>query len=1183
MNNIPYEQIPFMSPDSTRKFLNTNKKLFDNYTKKNYSETDLNGITNTGTVENFGAEILMESRKLLNERVEHFKDIYPSDFKFYFNMSWSPLTPTIKQETVVQCILKNDVLLSDHSYKIIFNDVDIEYFMRSQSSSDPEVKKCKFYIANDVHLLMDEDTDIELVKENDIYYPCFFYNKFTKDYCEYDEENKTLTVEIYPEVMIDLPWIWMSFKSNIDSDMYPFRLLGNSDMELHDLISLGRDGHNMIYGYPHIYGEDNIPMFDESLISDENRWYLKCFPNNDFNEFTQDIDRQLNWRVPVIQIQYCYGPSIGNNLFTYNIFVRENKNTSLLLYNKTAWQFRNAQEGDTDYDDTGFNNPVYAYIELSQFDINGEEDPILKPGFIASQEYYKNERDIDLLIEQDSRSGIHIDASSEYSDNGIPKKNGVIHELGDFDGLPDYFKYNLDKTIHRIHTEAYAIKQKTNIKQTSIQRGTAGLIFDTAIPQTEGNFILDGLTICIRYDYASGRTFRTLHESEDKNNVLSEIVYIDKENVGCSSEAKYLNNSKFVYHGNRVFSLGKTGLDPDKEIARVYHISNDIAEYKNNEQLEENKRIPGRAIARISDIPTSFLQLTHIKGISPIIVIDEDYVRTECEYKKSDKNNLWNKIYPDFLNYNGQYIFENPEDLAVKLTANYIRENYSSWVNLNGSIDIYKEQDKYTIEVINEGTGYAESDKVKFSIGGLDVQLLVTDVLTNGKLNGVDVILDEYGVVDKSLFKTQITEYDLASVKGAGKGARIALIINDNKWDSFHKSKGSVLNNYDALVRDSYNNLIIYRFSPNKNEWVKYQQLTGVDTDINPYDDENIVPQTKRSTKSVFIHNMLNNDIVNTPSFIEKHEAYNVSITKEQIISGEDLSDIIDYGNIGRLHGYYIFLYDESSDKVVAYVESIDNSCFNETLLPRFNKVNMTNVINYSNQLRILSVKNNSQVIPYIYNPNKTYRDSYVTGDYEFLGNNLISDLFTNDIVSDYSLLANVYNYNIYSFKEINELREELSNISRTALVELIEKDLDNPNILEYEGTSYAYSKDELINYIIQRTYFDPSYIHAIPEILRRIHEVTEQSVGGKRLPVGEQQTGWFEWLTNYIRHDITIDGYQNTMDQLKIFKIDSSVIFDNSFRIFDEFDKDISNNCILVYDNSLFIFSNNKWINIRR
>ena len=107
-------------------------------------------------------------------------------------------------------------------------------------------------------------------------------------------------------------------------------------------------------------------------------------------------------------------------------------------------------------------------------------------------------------------SGIHVDASTDYSDNSVSKKNGVIHNLGDFDGLPKYFNYMLERTIHRIHTELYSIRDDLNNRnQKAIDKQTAALILDTAIPQNEIQLLLEELNLVIKYDKETGRLYKS--------------------------------------------------------------------------------------------------------------------------------------------------------------------------------------------------------------------------------------------------------------------------------------------------------------------------------------------------------------------------------------------------------------------------------------------------------------------------------------------------------------------------------------------------------------------------------------------------------------------------------------------------------------------------------------------------
>ena len=58
------ESSPMIGPDSLRKINQVNKAFFETHTKRNYGRADVYGSQYSGTVENFGFEMLLESRKL---------------------------------------------------------------------------------------------------------------------------------------------------------------------------------------------------------------------------------------------------------------------------------------------------------------------------------------------------------------------------------------------------------------------------------------------------------------------------------------------------------------------------------------------------------------------------------------------------------------------------------------------------------------------------------------------------------------------------------------------------------------------------------------------------------------------------------------------------------------------------------------------------------------------------------------------------------------------------------------------------------------------------------------------------------------------------------------------------------------------------------------------------------------
>lgn len=1197
MSNLPYEQNPYMSPDSTRKFLNTNKKLFDAYTKKNYCETDLYGITNTGTVENFGSEVLLESRRLANNRIEQYKDIYSSDFKFYFDFMWSPLTPTTdNQHTVVQAVLKNDVMIEGLEYKLIFKNVEKKVVIRAKSTSDANVKKEEFYYATALDLVItdedDETTTINLVKTTDTKFKTMFYiNKFTKVYADYTEADNTVTVELFKS-MIDLPWVWTSFGIS-DIDEYNIILSNNTDQNNNPLLTFGRDGHYNGYLYPLIYGEDNVPEVDEEI--EDAVWFVKCYTDPTVEEYSVGIDRTRNPMMNVVRIDYCYGTSIGNISESFSINVSGLNNAKLTINPKCAWSYKKPVEDDTDYDGITFLNYPYAYIELSQFDINTQspdDEPVLKAGWCTAGKQYTSERDIDSFLYNDSRAGLFADALSEFSVNGVIKKNGIVHELGDFDGLPKYFKYHLDETVHRIHAELYAIKQKTNRKDPVTRHGVAAIICDTAIPQTEGSYVLDGLNVCIKYDYSSGRTFRTVSESIDPKNVLSEIVYVDDQTMGCSSEAKYMINHKYVYHGNRVFSLTKAGLDPELEIARVYHISNDKSTYMNNDAVDDQYKKPLATLARICDIPTSLLQLIQVEFKSPTIVIDDKYVRSECSFSASDKQTIWNGIRPTFISKDNVYILKDLlglQRLVLLATypSEYMNSTYPHYIQLTGSLDLKEEASSYTLSVAAGGSGFVVNDIVSCMMSGRKIKFKVTEV-SGTAMNKVTIITnnDDDFKIDKSFFPTQTTVFNVSKETGNGLDGKISVAISNSKWSLMNKSTTEPIETLRALCMDVYNNIWVYQYI--NSTWKKECQLTGVEVTPNFYDESATVNASKRSTKSVFLRNMFairSYHGSTTPNIsFQDVESPTTEVTKVQVKSGNDLSNILKILGVNKLHGYYAFNVNDD-DTIDLYIENTStDTSMEQLLLPRFNQVNIKdNITNYSNKLRTYSVGKRAQVIPYIYNPLKEYKDYIVNGKYVNYGKFLISNLFNSSIVSNGVLTTNLYSFNTYKMtRAMVDLRDSLELSTRESLINYIKTNFEDGDPLSFESTAYAYSHDALVNYIMQRTYPDPSYNLYELNLLRNMNDTVENEHPTSKDPMGEQQSGWYEWLNGY--HDTykTINESQYTSNTLRVFRINSNVIFDNlSFRVFDEADRDISRECLLIYDNTAYIFNGLSWTNI--
>ena len=70
MSDSIRETSPLITPDTLRKINKTNQAFYETHTKKNYGRTDVYGSQYSGTVENFGSEMLLEARKQRMEKTQ---------------------------------------------------------------------------------------------------------------------------------------------------------------------------------------------------------------------------------------------------------------------------------------------------------------------------------------------------------------------------------------------------------------------------------------------------------------------------------------------------------------------------------------------------------------------------------------------------------------------------------------------------------------------------------------------------------------------------------------------------------------------------------------------------------------------------------------------------------------------------------------------------------------------------------------------------------------------------------------------------------------------------------------------------------------------------------------------------------------------------------------------------------
>ena len=122
-NEVVREVNPIVSPDSIRASLNFLNAFNETHTKRFCSREDANGCKYIGTTENFGDEILIESRKLKMDKPSLKKVFNVNTFEDYFDIDFSDLMESYYQQNMLVALLKKDVLVHGSEYLLKFENV----------------------------------------------------------------------------------------------------------------------------------------------------------------------------------------------------------------------------------------------------------------------------------------------------------------------------------------------------------------------------------------------------------------------------------------------------------------------------------------------------------------------------------------------------------------------------------------------------------------------------------------------------------------------------------------------------------------------------------------------------------------------------------------------------------------------------------------------------------------------------------------------------------------------------------------------------------------------------------------------------------------------------------------------------------------------------------------------------
>ena len=873
-NKVPMEFSPFVGPDSLRQFLYISKKLFENHTPRSYGFEDTKGSYYEGTAENWGAEELMESRKLLLDKPSLKNILIENTFDYYFDVTYSGFVNTYDQQNLLCALLRKDVLLSNHTYKLRFDDAVPFAVPRSKSSSDPEVVRDNFIMTLTPPTLVIDDTDEVTLKLTDISgadTTYFFHLDVETDDIVDTFVDSTLTTKDISDKMNGYPMIWMNV--NVLNTMPDIKFTNNQYGESNaPILTIGTNGHNISYVYPFLSLDPE--EFDAAKV------LIKIIPT-DNSSFTEDPEQySLNFETEIKEIHLCF--------YDIEINIHQQPTTELVIGyladdirltingdRYLYWHFHtpNEHDHDYDYDGTTYINRTYAYINADVFVNNMITDEPVSQALLVLHMYAEHLYPTEYLS-LNTYAGIHVDVTSDHSDNDVIKKNGIIHNMGDFDGLPIYFKYDdtlfdrgqiMNKKIHRAHVEMYALRDKQNDPyQKPMDKPTAAVIVESGIPQYEYDELTNDLPLTIIFDKFDPDKRHFYWDPDNppvsKTNILSQINYIDMYHLGNAGIPSQQNRPKLIYHGNRHFSLKKSGFDPDLEYGRVYIISNDKCTYVNNGI--SGSKAPD-TFARICDIPTHYAQLISNTNLAPTFILDTMYVRTEVNFDTGEIYRLWDQTDMEhMIHYGKRYVFDRFNEPDYHELAN---NQYPTWGQLINYVDL---NDTSYVGFSFDGshaTGYEIGDEFNFYIGGMAIK---------GKIDNVDVLgvtaisflsevdgtyksrpelSPENKMVNKCMFESTEVTYNTNAKTGVGSGLLVMITIVESYFMYLHKIKTGIIPGCFYFFKDDYNIINIYEYD---DTFKLGGQVTGLQEYKNSYD-------TGRSRKytllDTFLYDNMNN------------------------------------------------------------------------------------------------------------------------------------------------------------------------------------------------------------------------------------------------------------------------------------------------------------------------------------
>ena len=1268
-NEVVREVNPIVSPDSIRASLNFLKAFNETHTKRFCSREDADGCKYIGTTENFGDEILIESRKLKMEKPSLKRLFKKNTFEDYFDIDFSDLMESYYQQNMLIALLKKDVLIKGSEYILKFEGCTKEEVIRSKNykDSDDVAESETFYTTTTPPTLVInelEEVPLELTfgdeSENTVY--MFYDSLATHDMIDdITEENDSYKISVnVTQLFENLPFVWITNKTLFHHDIQfesgeieqircpdtldvPNTLLWLNMFvvlsSMSDGLKIGTGGDGQLHVYfkgrtyencdyysqvDHVPG-DNVQLEIWAHAANENY-------EPDYVEEGSSKHTRVSQEVDKIFITLAYTNSIakpGKVYFgtrqIYN-FDRDKVKINVILdqnyryaHRTDYWDYETASAPflyDNNLTETG-----YYKVSIPFFEGNNNEEKWIS----VFDVHLKNDGEEEIPFNdcKNAVSGIHIDAGTDYTTHGVIKDQGLVYNFDKFDGLPNYLKSLYDRNLHRSHVEVYTIRDR-KYHNTITKKQTAALILDSGTPITKLREVDGNAPIIIYYDSETQRFKSRIDDIIDKDNCVSEINYVSGNLFSNMNIPMKNNYPKFVYHGNNYFSLGLSAFDRDKEIARVYIITNDSIKYENNELVNR----PGRTFARICDIPTDFTQLIHIKNAAPTIIFDMNYCRTEVSNNEFVLDLLYNKrtLYSAFTMIESGGLYRPHSDTFIMpynevgprvwFRRYDLEKKYGIWDNFGQKADLTSA----VITIEDSGESFAVDDTFYFMIGGRSYDCTVTEVDANGGIIDFDVELtNENREVDPN----NLDGYE--SIIGCVKrltesdsDISVSIVFDQTYWDTLFIEHTDVIRKWTHTYQyDETGNIWIWSYDDETSTWIKEVQVTGAPITPNDYD---IIDRKIRSFNDAMLFNMTKPQHMIDSKYVDNQYAYR-SIYQFDIPyeSGFDPTiDIIeDLQNHNIQSGIYTVMEDleEHNNGIVCqfninpeYTYKNHQYEVNKYVIPRYNELNLSNFHNYSNKFMII---NNNSIQPdlCLFFPSRNYHRynsgvGYVTdGQYNithYAGEITYADMLYNDedlpvdwIRPDKTTISPIYHYNEYKIPE--DIKNEITRLKVSNRQYLINFCVSRFNMnLEY---AEKLTRDQLFTYAVTHMHMQNGLIYKRDGI-NKDHsandKVLSNPVNSKPKGEGLQPSGDFLNIsTNDMDIEVKIDYTDGYDPPLYIFELDDeedrNMGIDPSYRIFDECDNDITDLSVIikvVTEGELlrrikYIFRNNRWISV--